>query len=94
MPRIAFVPFVSFLCVIFVVPPLPSFLSNGERKKNDHSPGGASSSFLWTWEGSDQSRPAESRGMILGAGKRGAAGGGRSWPDGVATIKHSNQRAL
>ena len=74
MPRIAFVPFVSFLCVIFVVPPLPSFLSNGERKKNDHSPGGASSSFLWTWEGSDQSRPAESRGMDPGGRKERSSG--------------------
>lgn len=56
--------------------PFPRYLVffQMEREKNDHSPGGASSSFLWTWEGSDQSRPAASRGMDPGGRKERSSG--------------------
>ena len=94
MPRIAFVPFVSFLCVIFVVPPLPSFLSNGERKKMITPQVVPAHLFCGLGKAVTSLDLLNHVAWILGAGKRGVAGGGRSWPDWVATIKHSNQRAL
>ena len=94
MPRIAFVPFVSFLYVIFAVPPLPSFLSNGERKKMITPQVVPAHLFCGLGKAVTSLDLLHHVAWILGAGKRGAVGSGRSWPDWVAMIKHSNQRAL
>lgn len=81
-------PFVSFLYVIFVVPLLPSFLSNGERKKMITLQVVPAHLFCGLGKAVTSLDLLNHVTWILGAGKRGAVGGGHSWSDWVEIIKH------
>ena len=69
IPRIALHAICEFPLLLYLSFPCYLVFFQVGREKNDCFPGGANSSFLWTLEGRDQSRPAESCDMDHGIRK-------------------------